>query len=140
MPCLEISLPIVSLDAKQKLAVELTKAFADHSGFPAEIFGIRFLEYADQSAASGGKLIDSESERPYIHFLLYCPRIKRTVKQKLISEFTRIFTDILGQPDWWPVIHICEHPYDTVGVEGQLLSDAYEQCRDSKFYYDLGSD
>ena len=137
MPCLEISMPVVSVETKQKLVTELTKVFAGNSGFPAEIFGIRFHEYAENTAASGGKLIDNSSKRPYIHFLLYCPRIKRTVKQKLVEEFSKAFTNVVGKDNWWPVIHICEHPYDNVGVEGQLLSDAYEQCRDSKFYYDL---
>ena len=140
MPCLEISMPTTDRETKQVLANDLTRAFAEATDFPAEIFGIRFLEYADGEAASGGVLIDSKAERPYIHFLLYCPRITRTVKQRLVADFTCIYTKLVGKEHWWPVIHICEHPYDNVGVEGKLLSDAYEQCRDSKFYYDLPKD
>lgn len=140
MPCLEISMPVSTVETKQTLSAELTKAFSKIAGYPADIFGIKFHEYAENSAASGGKLVDKRTDRPYLHFLLYCPRLKRTVKQKLVSEFSKIFTDAVDNKDWWPVIHICEHPYDNVGVEGKLLSDAYDECRESTFYYDLPSD
>ena len=140
MPCLEISMPATTVEIKQTLSIELTKTFSEISGFPADIFGIRFHEYADSSTASGGKLIDKSAERPYLHFLLYCPRLKRTVKQKLVTAWSSVFTEVVSHQAWWPVIHICEHPYDNVGVEGKLLSDAYDECRESQFYYDLPSD
>ena len=69
--------------------------------------------------------------------LMYIPRIDRKTKQTLVDSFTKAFTDSVGNDDWKPVIHICEHPYDNVGVEGQLLSDAYEACANAKFYYDV---
>lgn len=140
MPCLEISMPATTVEIKQTLSTELTKAFAEIAGFPADIFGIKFHEYGEHSTASGGKLIDKSAERPYLHFLLYCPRLKRPVKQKLVSEFTSLFIKAVGHEGWWPVVHICEHPYDNVGVEGKLLSDSYDECRESSFYYDLPSD
>lgn len=122
MPCLEISMPVASTETRQTLSAELTKAFSEIAGYPADIFGIRFHEYEENTAASGGKLVDKRTQRPYLHFLLYCPRLKRNVKQKLVTKFTRVFTEAVGNKDWWPVIHICEHPYDNVGVEGKLLS------------------
>ena len=140
MPCLEISMPTTTVEIKKILANDLTRSFAKNTNFPAEIFGIRFLEYGEGEAASGGALIESKNERPYIHFLLYCPRLKRSVKRRLVTELSSVFTKVIGMHAWWPVIHICEHPYDNIGVEGKLLSDAYDSCRDSKFYYDLPKD
>lgn len=75
-----------------------------------------------------------------MHFLLYCPRIDRIAKQNIVKNFTQAYTDCIGKPDWKPVIHICEHFYDNVGVEGELLSDTYEECAKSKYYYELNRD
>jgi 4-oxalocrotonate tautomerase len=136
MPCLEISMPKTEARIKEKLSKELTRVFEMDSGFDGKIFGIRFNEYSDNEAASGGKICLHDETRPYIHFLLYIPRIKREVKQKLVESFTRVFTECLGKPMWKPVIHINEHPYDNVGVEGKLLSDLYGELAERKFYYD----
>lgn len=139
MPCLAISMPKINTELKKRLAAELTSVFADCTGFSAEIFGIQFHEYNLEDAASGGQLCD-DTERPFLHFLLYCPRITRSVKQKLVAELTNIFITVNGKPEWKPVIHICEHPYDNVGVDGKLLSDSYPECAKSKFYFDLPKD
>ncbi len=140
MPCLEISVPNMDDRTRRALASELTDVFVDTTGFDREIFGIRFQEYGWNEAASGGSLIDASTVRPYLHFLLYCPRISRANKQKLVREFTAAYTHCVGRPDWQPVIHICEHPYDNVGVGGELLSDAYPELADSKFYYEISDD
>ncbi len=71
--------------------------------------------------------------RPYIHFLLYCPKLKRSSKQKLASSLTDAFTKAIGDETQKPIIHICEHPYDNVVVDGQLLSDRYAECANRKF-------
>lgn len=138
MPSLEISMPKTDPATRAKLAEALTKVFADSTRFGAEIFGIRFNEYEPNQTASGGILCDGHSGKPYLHFLLYIPRIDRTTKQKLVEGFSQAFTTVIGHDDWLPVIHIDEHPYDNVGVEGELLSDAYDECKNQKFYYDLG--
>ncbi len=140
MPCLEISIPKLDADRKREMVAELTAEFSQATHMPPELFGIRFHEYHEEEASSGGKIVDENSDRPYIHFLLYCPRFKRSVKQTLVQSFTATCTRILDNPAWWPVIHICEHPYDNVGVEGQLLSDAYEECGKAEFYYELPKD
>lgn len=41
---------------------------------------------------------------------------------------------------WKPTIHICEYPYDNVGIEGKILSDAFEECAKRSFYYELPKD
>jgi len=140
MPCLEIIIPEIDLEIREKLSVKLTEAFAASTKFPADIFGIRFMEYKAGEAANGGKVWDGKTGRPYLHFLLYCPRIDRMVKQNVVRSFTKAYTESIENPDWKPVIHICEHPYDNIGVEGELLSDTYEECAKSKFYYELPED
>lgn len=137
MPCLEISVPKLSDEIKQSLTYELTKAFDDVTPFGAEIFGIRYHEYEPHQAATGGTMWDGRSGRPYLHMLLYIPRISRQVKQQLVERFSAAMVDVTGKENWQPVIHIDEHPYDNVGVEGKLLSDAYEACANRKFYYEV---
>lgn len=137
MPCLEISMPVTNTVVKQKLVAGLTEAFDKSTTFGAAIFGIRFHEYEANCAASGGKIWDGQTGRPYLHLLLYCPRVERTTKQNLVKSLTTAFTTAVGKDDWKPVIHICEHAYDNVGVEGSLLSDSIEALADSKFYYEL---
>ena len=140
MPCLEIAMPKVDTQTKAQLADRLTEAFATVSGFPAEIFGVNFKEYEPGAASSGGHLWDGGDSRPYLHFLLYSPRLKRSVKQKLVTTLSATFADCVGHAHWIPVIHLCEHPYDNVGVDGKLLSDCYDECAKSRFYYELPND
>jgi len=140
MPCLEIVIPEIDQKIKEVLAEKLTEAFAASTKFPAEIFGIRFMEYKPGETASGGKIWDGKTGRPYLHFLLYCPRIDRSAKQDVVKSFTKVYTECISNSEWKPVIHISEHPYDNVGVEGELLSDTYEECAKSKFYYELHKD
>ena len=137
MPCLEISMPEVDRLTKEKLTGALTEVFAQSTKFGAEIFGIRFHEYQTGQSASGGNLWDGQSGRPYLHMLLYIPRINRETKQRLVERFSDAFVETIGNASWLPVIHICEHPYDNVGVEGKILSEQYEVLAKSTFYYDL---
>ncbi|MFH1374102.1 MAG: hypothetical protein ABII79_09930 [bacterium] len=137
MPCLEITMPRTDTDTRQQLATKLTETFAQNTRFEAEIFGVRFCEYDVGEAASGGKLWDGREGRPYLHFVLYCPRISRVVKQNVVKALTAVFTECLSKPDWLPIIHICEHPYDNLGVAGELASDAFEECANRNFYYEL---
>jgi len=140
MPCLEITMPESNKEIREQLAAELTKAFAEAAGFPGQIFGIYFDEYKHTFAASGGKLCDGSEQRPYLHFKLSCPRLRRNIKQKVVKAFTDTFTTCVKQPEWKPVIHIDEHPYDNVGVAGALLSDTYDECAAQKYYYELSDD
>jgi phenylpyruvate tautomerase PptA (4-oxalocrotonate tautomerase family) len=114
MPCLEIAMPKVDTEMRARLADKLTEAFATVSGFPAEIFGINFKEYEPGTASWGGALWNGGDSRPYVHFLLYSPRLKRSVKQKLVATLSATFTNCVGHAHWLPVIHLCEHPYDNV--------------------------
>ena len=139
MPCLEISMPTQTAEVRRDLANRLTDIFEKVTPFNREIFGILFHEYQPGSAAIGGEM-DVVVGHPYLHLLFYCPRISRSAKQKLVEGWTRSFAKAVGHADWQPVIHICEHPYENVGVEGALLSDAYPECAERPFYNDLPSD
>jgi len=130
-------MPETSGEIKEILAKTLTEAFGEASGYPTEIFGIHFNEYKQGNAASGGRICDPEKERPYLHFLLYIPRINRDQKQNLIAGFSKAFTETLGKPGWIPVVHICEHPYENIGVEGELLADKFEELGKKEYYYSL---
>ena len=46
----------------------------------------------------------------------------------------------LALSDCRPVIHIQEHPYDNVGVDGELLSDLFPELVKRKFDYPLDRD
>lgn len=46
----------------------------------------------------------------------------------------------MEHPDWLPVIHLCEHPFDNVGVESEFLSDKHDECGKARFYYKLGDE
>jgi 4-oxalocrotonate tautomerase len=72
-----------------------------------------------------------------VHLLFYSPRLKRQVKADLVTAFSRIVVQAVGDPAWKPVIHLQEHPYDNVGVDGQLLSDRYPELGERTFYFDL---
>lgn len=139
MPCLEVILPRTDAQTKKRLAEELTKAFAQSTGFEADIFGVHFNEYSAGDAAVGGKVWDG-TRAPFLHMTLACPRLRRQAKQKAVEALTGAFVQGVGKPDWKPVIHINEHPYDNVGVEGKLLSDSYEECAKKNFYYSLPKD
>lgn len=136
MPSLEISLPGTTDEIRAMLAAELTAVFSRSTGHPREIFEIIFHEYSPEQASTGGSLC-SENGIPYLHMMLHTPKISRENKQKLAAGLTETFCRIAGNPEWEPVIHICEYPYDNIIVKGRLLSDQYEECRNSKFYYEL---
>ena len=138
MPCLEVTMPQTDDQTKATLSRRLTDAFVDATGLPADIFGIRYCEYAaNEATGGGGELWNGDDGRPYLHVILYGHRMRREAKQAIVAGFTNALVESVNRPKWWPVIHICEHAYDNVGVEGKLLSDTYPELRDRPFYYAL---
>lgn len=139
MPCMEITLPKTELSIKQKLATTLSLRFEESTNISADIFAIKFNEYEEGTSFVGGEMITSTigNSRPYIHCLLYSPRLSKSIKSDLGNLFTETFIEAFNDENWWPVIHICEHPYDNVVVNGQLLSNTYDHCKKATFYYDL---
>lgn len=140
MPCIELSLPKVEPKIRAALAASLTEAFCTATGHPAEIFGIRFFEYEPGEASVAGRICGDNGGPAYLHMLVYTPRLKRSTKQKLGVALMEAFRVATGRKDWAPSIHLSEHPYDNVVVDGKLLSDAFEECAKRPFYYELPKD
>ncbi|MCC6999975.1 MAG: tautomerase family protein [Deltaproteobacteria bacterium] len=134
MPSLDVTLPEVSLETRTRLARELTEAFADATHFERELLDVFFHEYPPGSAAHGGVMVTGAVRA--CHLAIACPRISRATKQQVGASLSAVFARVTG---WGvaPVIHIQEFPYDNVVVDGQLLSDAFEACRQRRFYYPL---
>ena len=139
MPCLEISLPKSDLSVKRDLCARLTDLVEEVAGFERGIFRVRFCEYEAGDAGTGGILWDGENGVPYLHAVLYCPRLKRSTKQKLVEGVMRIFPEALHHSDWLPVVHICEHPYDNIGGSGTWLPTR-PGLAERPFYFELPKD
>jgi len=135
MPCLEVTMPRASRERKELLSAILTRAFSEATGFAPEIFSIRYHEYGPGETATAGKIWDGGADAPFLHLVLYCPRLRRSQKKALVAGFTAAFTESRFPASWKPIVHIAEHSYDNVGVEGQLLSDACPELKGRRFYY-----
>lgn len=140
MPYLEVSMPKVDRRTKELLSARLTETFTACTGFAEGTLGIRYLEYEVGGAANGGQLWDGRTGKPYLHLVFYSPRLRHAEKQKLVEAMTMAFVECLGKPQWKPVIFISEYPYENVGVNGELLSEVYEDGVKREFYYHLPDD
>jgi phenylpyruvate tautomerase PptA (4-oxalocrotonate tautomerase family) len=139
MPSIEITLPKTDDCRREQLALRLTDAVIETTGFERESLGIIFHEYQLSEASMGGKLWKGDG-LPFLHLVLYCPRLRRAVKQKLVENLSQTFAACVQHEDWLPTIHISEHAYDNIGWKGALLSDTYEELAKRKFYYELPKD
>jgi 4-oxalocrotonate tautomerase len=137
---MEVTLPRLDTDSKTSLASKLTEAYAGSTGMDRERIGIRFLEYGEGETAYAGRLDRGAGGRPYVHVVLYCPRQSREVKQEIVRRTNAGLQDVLALAGCRPVIHIQEHAYDNVGVDGELLSDRFPELVNQKFYYPLDRD
>lgn len=136
MPCIEVTLPAQSAATRAALASALTESFCAATGHDPTIVGVLFHQYAEGAASVGGRLWDGAGV-PFLHVVVLCPRLRRSAKQVVVQAMTEAFSQAVGRPEWRPVLHLAEHPYDNVGVDGQLLSDRYEACAKRRFYYEL---
>ncbi len=139
MPCLEVVMPKADEATRCALGEKLTAAFVDSAGYGGDIFAVHFNEYEQGAVYLNGELWQGEGV-PYLHLLLYSPRLTHSVKVKLIEKLTAAFVECVGKEDWQPVIHLAEHPYDNVGVEGKPLSLLIPELAERRFYYDLPGD
>jgi len=141
MPCMEVTLPRLDNESKGRLARSLTDAYADGTGLDRDRIGIRFQDYGPGETAYAGVLDEGAGDgRPYVHVVLYCPKQTREVKQGIVRRMNAGIRDLLDLAGCRPVIHIQEHPYDNVGVDGELLSDLFPELAGRKFYYPLDRD
>jgi phenylpyruvate tautomerase PptA (4-oxalocrotonate tautomerase family) len=126
---MEIDLSHNLMKKSQHLSEKLSDSFEKTTGHPKSIFGIRFKPYQDNEAAVGGKTLNKhQPNTPYIHILLYCPKLSLETKRTLVKSLTEDFCSVYDK-NHWPIIHICEHSYDNVAIEGELLCDKFEELQ-----------
>lgn len=85
MPCLEISMPAVTVEVRRGLVQRLADVFDEATSFGRGILAIRFHEYQPDLTAIGGNLCEKDAKSPYLHFLLYCPHVDRATRQQLVA-------------------------------------------------------
>jgi phenylpyruvate tautomerase PptA (4-oxalocrotonate tautomerase family) len=140
MPCLMISMPRSNAEIKKQLTSDLTDAFTASTRFPKDTLGIRFLEYDPGEAANEGRLWDGSTGKPYLHMVLYSPRLQSAEKKTLIKALSKAFVDAIGDPKWIPVIFLNELSHENIGVDGQKVSPRGETYDGRKIYGDLKED
>lgn len=127
---MEVTMPRLDTAAKARLARSLTDAYADSTGMDRERIGIRFQEYGPGETAYAGKL---DADRRFVHIVLYCPRQSRKIKQAMVGRINTGLKEVLDLQGCRPVIHIQEHPYGNIGVDGELLSDRFPELAEREF-------
>jgi phenylpyruvate tautomerase PptA (4-oxalocrotonate tautomerase family) len=133
-------MPKTDLKKKELLSARLAEAFTASTRFSKEILGIRFFEYDPGEAANEGRLWDGRTGKPYLHMVLYSPRLQHSEKKDLIETLTKAFVDALGDPEWTPVIFLTELSHENIGVDGRQISRGVETYPGKKFYKDLKDD
>ena len=71
------------------------------------------------------------------HIDIQGPRLSRAKKAAVVAGVTKAYCEATGMDPEHLIIHLSEHPYDNIGVGGQLLTDAIPELRDRPWYYPL---
>jgi len=127
MPWMEVTIRKTDSSVKEQLLERLNREFIDATGFEDEVLYIRFSEFEKGELGESGAL----SERNVAHVVLYCPRLRFDVKRSLASGLTNAFEGTGATP----FLHILEFPYENIGANGVLLTDADEELASRPFYY-----
>jgi len=130
MPWMEVTMPTSDAAVKQQLIASLNQEFIDATGFEDEILYIRFSEFEAGTAGAAGQLAQDKN---FAHLILYTPRMRFDVKRSVVAGLTKSF-ELAGIK---PLIHILEFPYDNIGFDGQLLTDADEELASRPYYFVL---
>ncbi len=129
---MNVTIPRTDAGSKQELSSRLNQEFIDATGFETEVLFIRFSEYEAGDVAASGLLYSGAGEA-FAHVVLYAPRLRFDVKRSLVASIT----NILESKNWKCLIHLLEVPYDNIGMNGQLLTDADDELASRPFYYML---
>ncbi len=130
MPWMEVTLPRSDAGVKEQLLSRLNQEFIDATGFEDEILYVRFSEFDAGTAGAAGILSEEEN---FAHVVLYTPRMRFDVKRSVVAGVTNAFKMTKVRP----LIHILELPYDNIGVDGSLLTDADEELASRPYYFVL---
>jgi phenylpyruvate tautomerase PptA (4-oxalocrotonate tautomerase family) len=131
MPWMEVTIPKTDQATKEQLSARLNQQFIEATGFEDEVLYIRFSEFEPGSAGASGRL--SKEVETFSHVILYTPRMRFDVKRSVVAGLTSAF-DLMKMK---PLIHILEFPYDNIGAEGQLLTDADDELASRPYYFVL---
>ena len=127
MPWMELTIRKTEISVKEQLLQRLNREFIDATGFEDEVLYVRFSEFDKGEFGESGTF----SEANIAHLVLYSPRLRFDVKRSLASGLTNAFEGTAIKP----FIHILEFPYENIGVNGVLLTDADEELASRPFYY-----
>jgi phenylpyruvate tautomerase PptA (4-oxalocrotonate tautomerase family) len=130
MPWMEVTIPKTDQAIKEQLIAGLNQQFIDATGFEEEVLYIRFSEFDPASAGSSGRFSQTET---FAHVVLYSPRMRFDVKRSVVAGLTSAFDPLKIKP----LIHILEFPYDNIGADGQLLTDADDELASRPYYFVL---
>jgi phenylpyruvate tautomerase PptA (4-oxalocrotonate tautomerase family) len=134
MPFLEIRMPEIDRNKMESLASRMNQEFIDATGFEDEILRIQFIQHDRGSLAIRGEL---GSGAEFVHMILYSPRLRFDVKRGLVSALTQTYREVTDKADANVMIHLHEFPYDNIGLDGQLLTDADDELASRPYYYVL---
>jgi phenylpyruvate tautomerase PptA (4-oxalocrotonate tautomerase family) len=129
MPWMEVTIQKTDSALKQQLIAKLNQEFIDATGFEDEVLYVRFSEFESGDTGASGQTGGSG----YAHIILYCPRMRFDVKRSVVAGLTGALEMIQAKP----LIHILEFPYENIGSDGRLLTDADEELASRPFYYVL---
>jgi phenylpyruvate tautomerase PptA (4-oxalocrotonate tautomerase family) len=127
---MEVTIVKTDSVSKEQLIARLNQEFIDATGFEEEVLYVRFSEFEPGSAGSAGSL---STDANFSHVILYTPRMRFDVKRSIVAGITNAFEGINVKP----MIHILEFPYDNIGMNGQLLTDADEELASRPYYFVL---
>jgi phenylpyruvate tautomerase PptA (4-oxalocrotonate tautomerase family) len=130
MPWMEVTIPKTDQRKKEQLIGALNQEFIDATGFEDEVLYVRFSEVEEGSAGASGKI---EQQIQFAHVVVFTPRMRFDVKRSVVAGITRALETVSAKP----LIHIVEFPYDNIGVDGQLLTDADEELASRPYYFVL---
>ncbi len=137
MPFIEIVIPAFSPAQREAFAGEITDAFSRIAGFPKDILAVymNYYQIGGDKITVAGKYIPLFSDKAYLHIAVFSPRLKKAAKREVIAEFTSIAERVFEGKCASPVIHLNEHAYDNIGVNGKMLSELYPELAERTFYY-----
>jgi phenylpyruvate tautomerase PptA (4-oxalocrotonate tautomerase family) len=130
MPWMEVTIPTSDKAVRQELIASLNQQFIDATGFEDEVLYIRFSEFEPEMAGAAGTI---SPDHTFAHLILYTPRMRFDVKRSVVAGLTRAFESLKIKP----LIHILEFPYDNIGVNGELLTDADDELASRPYYFVL---
>lgn len=91
MPYLEVTMPRAGEAVRSALAKNLTQAFVEATGFPGEIFHVRFCQYEPGEMSVGAGELWTGQGTPHLHMMFHGPQLGVEIKRKAAELLTKAF-------------------------------------------------